>query len=278
MRWKNRMKTKYLFLDIDGTLVNFDGTMPKSTEEALIAAQKNGHKLIICTGRCCGQIYPWMLEKISFDGIISSSGARVKYGGKNVCARLFSREQLSYLTECFKKTGASGFVHFDNTLAATKADFDGINRQFDEINYSMEARKTLFGNLNIIDSIITDGVERVVYCGSSLELDAMRAFVGDEFVIDVFSLKGMPDTGGELNLAGVTKASGIEALIKHLGASMEDTIAFGDNWNDITMIRAAGYSVLMGNAPEAMKPEADYVTDSIDNDGIMKAFVHLGLI
>ena len=75
------MKTNYLFLDIDGTLVKFDGTMPKSTEEALKAAQKNGHKLILCTGRGCGQIDPWMLEKIAFVGIISSSGARVQYGG-----------------------------------------------------------------------------------------------------------------------------------------------------------------------------------------------------
>jgi len=272
------MKNKYLFLDIDGTLVNFDGTMPQSTLESLSAAQKNGHKLILCTGRCYGQIYPWMLEKIDFDGIISSSGARVKYGGKDICARLFSREQLSFLAKCFRETGASWFVHLDNALAATKADFDGINSQFDAINYPMEARKVLFGNLDIMDSVITDGVERVAYCGSSLGLDEMRALVGDEFVIDVFSLKGMPETGGEMNLKGVTKASGIEALIKYVGSDMADTIAFGDNWNDITMIRGAAYSVLMGNAPEAMKPEADFVTDSIDRDGIMKAFLKLGLI
>jgi len=272
------MKTKYLFLDIDGTLVNFDGTMPLSTEKALKAAQKNGHKLILCTGRGCGQIYPWLLKKIAFDGIISSSGARVQYGGELVCARIFTKKQLKHLSECFDKTGASALVHFADCIGATEKHIAGFHKQYTELGFTDEAREALLGSVRILDSLEVDGIERLAYCGSSLGLDDMRAFVGDEFIIDVFSLQGMPETGGELNLAGVTKASGIEALIKHIGADMADTIAFGDNWNDITMIRGAAYSVLMGNAPEAMKHEADYVTAHISDDGIMKAFLHLGLI
>ena len=50
------MNTKYLFLDIDGTLVGFDGVMPSSASEALKKAHENGHKLVICTGRQLSQV------------------------------------------------------------------------------------------------------------------------------------------------------------------------------------------------------------------------------
>ena len=56
------MNTKYLFLDIDGTLVGFDGVMPSSALEALKKAHENGHKLVICTGRQLSQVYPWLLK------------------------------------------------------------------------------------------------------------------------------------------------------------------------------------------------------------------------
>ena len=71
------MNTKYLFLDIDGTLVGFDGVMPSSASEALKKAHENGHKLVICTGRQLSQVYPWLLKEIPFDGLILSGGAMV---------------------------------------------------------------------------------------------------------------------------------------------------------------------------------------------------------
>lgn len=272
------MTGKYLFLDIDGTIVDFDCTMPESTETALKAAQKNGHKLIVCTGRCTGQIYPWLLEKIKFDGFITSSGARVCYNGKTVSEKLFSREQLEFVADCLNKTGASVYGHLDMGLVATKKDIEGIFRVFDSIGIARDAAASLLGGLNEVESIQTDGIERLVYCGASLGIDEMRSLLGDGYMLDPYSFKNMPDTSGEMNLAGVNKASGLHELINYLGADIKDTIAFGDNWNDITMIRAAGFSVLMGSAPDGLKPEADMVTDHIKNDGFYNAFVRLGLI
>ena len=64
------MNTQYIFLDVDGTLVDFEGQLPASAESALHMAQQNGHRLILCTGRQKSQIYPWLLQKIAFDGVI----------------------------------------------------------------------------------------------------------------------------------------------------------------------------------------------------------------
>ena len=76
----------------------------------------------------------------------------------------------------------------------------------------------------------------------------------------------------------VSKAQGLLKLCQHYGIDMEQTAAFGDSMNDYEIIRAAGIGVAMGNALEALKAEADYVTDDIDRDGVWKACCHFGWI
>ena len=57
-----------------------------------------------------------------------------------------------------------------------------------------------------------------------------------------------------------------------------EIMAFGDGENDIDMLQFAGVGVAMGNADEKVKAMADYVTDTVENDGIEKALRHFGLI
>ena len=66
-------------------------------------------------------------------------------------------------------------------------------------------------------------------------------------------------------------------LIRHT-LSPEETIAFGDGGNDISMLRFAGIGVAMGNAEDDVKASADYVTAGVDDDGIRKALSHFGLL
>ena len=67
-------------------------------------------------------------------------------------------------------------------------------------------------------------------------------------------------------------------MTKHLGLNPQHTMAFGDGGNDSSMIRTAGIGVAMGNAMDSLKREADYVTTSVDEDGIWNALRHYGLI
>ena len=83
---------------------------------------------------------------------------------------------------------------------------------------------------------------------------------------------------GDLSPAGITKKNAIDVLLKHLGRSVEDTIAFGDAKIDISMFELCNYSVAMGNAGPETKEAADYVTTDVDDDGIWNAFRYLKLI
>ena len=82
----------------------------------------------------------------------------------------------------------------------------------------------------------------------------------------------------DVNPAGLSKAEGIEKILGMIGASREEIIAFGDGGNDKEMLEYAGTGVAMGNAMDDLKTMADYVTLSVDEDGISHAFRHFGLL
>ena len=86
------------------------------------------------------------------------------------------------------------------------------------------------------------------------------------------------DTFADILPAGGGKPAGLAAMLDHLGLRREESIAFGDGGNDISMLEYAGVGVAMGNALPAVKAAADYVTDSVDADGVEKALQHFGLI
>lgn len=70
----------------------------------------------------------------------------------------------------------------------------------------------------------------------------------------------------------------MEIIAGHTGIELSECMAFGDGGNDISILRRAGTGVAMGNAGVTVKNAADYVTDSIDSDGVSRALRHFGII
>jgi Cof subfamily protein (haloacid dehalogenase superfamily) len=79
-------------------------------------------------------------------------------------------------------------------------------------------------------------------------------------------LDAMPPNGG--------KDTGIGKVLEHLGLTPEQAMAFGDGENDISMLEYAGIGVAMGNSSDKVKASADYVTSTVDEDGIARAVEH----
>jgi hydroxymethylpyrimidine pyrophosphatase-like HAD family hydrolase len=82
----------------------------------------------------------------------------------------------------------------------------------------------------------------------------------------------------DITAKGADKGEGILTLSARLGLDARYTMAFGDGGNDTSMIKAAGIGVAMGNALESLKREADYTTTSVDDDGILNALRHFGIV
>ena len=77
---------------------------------------------------------------------------------------------------------------------------------------------------------------------------------------------------------GSSKQVGVDKMLDYFGISLDESMAFGDGGNDVLMLKHVGIGVAMGNAEDEVKRAADYVTDSVDEDGVEKALRHFGVI
>lgn len=272
------MNRKLIFLDIDGTMVDFKTRMPETTQRVLKLAVDAGHSLVINTGRLAAQVYPWIFEKAHFDGFISSSGANILWKGEHIGCRFWSHEQVSTFCEAALSVGAAVFGYTEKSMIAMPGALEHQIEFFSRFGLERWQYRSLIDNVVIADPRDFDNIEKGIYIDSGHSISEMQRLMGDSFKIDEYSFGSIPPTSGEVTIRGVTKASAIDILCEKLGIPLSDTIAIGDGSNDIEMVSHAGVGIAMGNAVEPLKAVADYVTDDILSDGLAKAFERFELV
>jgi hypothetical protein len=114
------------------------------------------------------------------------------------------------------------------------------------------------------------------FCICSKEDSDLSGFM-DRFQND-FSFIDRGNHFYEVVPTGHSKASGIQFLMDYFGVPQEDTIAIGDSSNDMPMLEFAGLSIAMKKSDAIVLTTADYITDTVENDGIYKAMKHFDLI
>ncbi len=274
------MNTKFVFLDVDGTLVNFKAEVPRSTIEAMNKARENGHKMILATGRQKSQIYPWLLEQVKFDGILASSSAYIEIDGKAVFESRPTKEKFEKLIDFFEENGIHYYLQSKDVIYGNELSIRPILDALEEAQGKDEMLSGLFGTATILeDPKALTCIEKVAYDHSPFTTKELQDILGDYYYIVNYSIGDTEnDHHGEITFDGVHKGNGVKRYMELVGAPIEDSIAVGDSENDLEMIKAAGIGVCMGNGFAPVKEAADYVTTHIDEDGIFNAFQHLGLI
>ena len=178
------MDCKYIFLDIDGTLVDFQGKLADSALEALKTAKSNGHKLFVCTGRQRSQIYPWLLEKVDFDGAVCSSGAYVMADGECIAQHCFSKEYITFLSDYFTAAHTPYCVQTEHTLMLEKWCGDAIVEHYLADGIDRGKIDSLFGMTKIVESVPELTVaEKLIYYGAPKGLSDVAADLGDRFSV-----------------------------------------------------------------------------------------------
>lgn len=269
---------KVLFFDIDGTLIPFQKTMPESTKRALEKARANGHKIVICSGRSRAQLQN-SLDEVEFDGYVMDSGSYVEDHGKAIFQHIIENEELEFLIQELEMVGAIYSGQTASGVISTPRCIEGIAQFYKENGIPEEEIEKLC-NHRRIDKHITQrhDLEKFVYHKSAIDVNEMRMRIGDRFEVTELSFERVDPYSGEITAKGIHKASGMEKYLKLYGLSREDSVAFGDGPNDFEMIEYAGIGVVMGNGIDALKEKADYITASVEEDGIEKALMHLNLI
>ncbi|MDN7244327.1 Cof-type HAD-IIB family hydrolase [Planococcus shenhongbingii] len=254
---------KLLLLDIDGTLMNSKKEIPASAKEALIQARANGHELAIATGRGPFMIKR-VLKELNIDTFITFNGQYVVHKGDLIHKEALNTDTLSDIVEYAEQRDHPIVFLTDERMVSTIDYHPDIDEGIKSLKFPHPAM--------IEDFHLTHEVyQALLFCEEEEQKQYHETFKNMQFVRwHRVSCDIIPEGG--------SKASGIKHLIKATGHAIEDTIAFGDGLNDLEMMDIAGISVSMGNGHERTKELATHVTDHVDEDGLAKAFSHLGLI
>ncbi len=273
------MNTKYIFFDIDGTLLSHTYGISKGTLDTLERLRANGHKIFICTGRSKAYVDDY-IRRMPFDGFIYGAGAHVMVGKKTLYMSILPREEIEKMMEFFKAYNISFILEGPNY-----AFHDEAALKFFRERWVLQTSDTPYLSLHkLADEKILSVIS---YPDMTEEINKVSVFAKHEedleLIRDNFSSKyhiiSYPTTSsGEIIGEGVNKASGIKHMIRHFGVDLADCVAVGDSMNDYEMIRECGIGIAMGNADPKVKQIADFVTEDVNSEGIATAMRHYGLI
>ena len=275
---------KIIFLDVDGTLVDYEGRIPKSAIQAIRAARKVGHRVYICTGRSKAEVYQELWD-IGLDGMIGGNGSYVEDGGHVVLHQLITKEQCVRIVDYLHEKGLEFYLESNNGLFASERFEDASRTAIRE--YSRRKGKENPQQITVADvfpdmvyggELYRDDLNKVSYLLRSYQdfLDTKEMF--PDLENGTWGGAGEKALFGDLGVKGITKGNAVESLLTYLGAEKKDTIAFGDAKIDIPMFECCEIGVAMGSGGREAKEAADFVTDDVEKDGLLKAFEKLELI
>ena len=276
--------SKIIFIDVDGTLLDYENKLPQSAVKAIQQARANGHKVFICTGRSKAEVYDYIWD-IGLDGMIGGNGSYVEHQGQVIMHQLITKDQCCHIVDWLKERHLEFYLESNNGLFASENFEEKGNPVIKE--YCKRKGKDHAEQLTVRDvfpemiyggELYRDDVNKVSFILNSYQdhLDSIQEF--PDLKAGTWGGKGEIALFGDLGVKDITKAHAIDVLLNHLGAKIEDTFAFGDAKVDIPMLEYCHVGVAMKSGGDEIKAMADYVTDDVDQDGLYKAFVHFGLI
>ena len=274
--------SKILFIDVDGTLVDYQNNLPESAVNAIRRARARGHRVYICTGRSKAEVYPNIWD-IGLDGMIGGNGSYVEDHGTVVMHQLITLAQARHIVDWLHSRGLEFYLESNSGLYASEHfEEDGL-----KAIQEYSARKGRPSDITIRDAfpdmifgadLYRDDLNKVSYVLGSYQdyLDAQAEF--PDLENNTWGGAGETALFGDLGVKNITKSHAVHELLSYLVADISDTIAFGDAKIDIPMLECCAFGVAMGSGGEEIKSMADYITDDVDKDGLYKAFEHLNLI
>ena len=253
-----------IFFDIDGTLVSHETKkVPESAKRAVKELRKKGIKIFICSGRHKEEFKHLPLEGMEFDGYILLNGQMyLNAKGQYLEGRSFTPEATKFLVTMFEER---------------KEPLVLVNEQGHYMNFVSEKVKIA------LKEISTPLPKIKEYEGEELfQATAFFTIEKEQELLKILhpdlKLARWSTKGVDMISAYGGKAAGMKFFLEQLGINREETMAFGDAHNDLDMIAYAGIGVVMGNGCEELKGIGDYITASVEEEGIIKALEHFQLL
>ncbi|MBN1201491.1 MAG: HAD family phosphatase [Anaerolineae bacterium] len=256
---------RLIVTDLDGTLLNSDHEVSPLTENALRKAIAQGVLFTVATGKTYPSTLGWIRRFNICIPVICGNGTIVHApDGTILYEDPIPRELAIEAIHMAQSAGLVPIVYAGPGLLATKwdANIEVLVEHHEphpqivpDLAAALEAdhkpHKLLFMNEHDLDAVV-----------------AFQAALNAAFTGRAQVLRSGLASVVELLPQSATKGAALAFILEYLDIPAEQTISFGDNFNDLDMIRRAGIGVAMPHAPEAVRLKADYVTRSNDDDGV----------
>jgi Cof subfamily protein (haloacid dehalogenase superfamily) len=281
---------KCIATDMDGTLLNSLQKISRENKEAILKAQSQGIEVVVATGRSYQEAIYVLAEAGLSCPIIGANGAEVRSKEGEVISatpisKQLARSVAAKLTEkdvyfeVYTNVGAftidadKAVLILVNIIMSVNPD---VNRE--EITYAAGAR-VRDGLVHIIEAYET------IFGDDDYQIYKLLAFSNDadKLAAARISLEELAEltvtTSGHDNLEitnnRAQKGIALETFVTSKGIKLSETMAIGDNYNDVSMLERAGRAVAMGNADFYIKSLCDVITDTNDENGVGKAILEI---
>lgn len=269
------MKYKLICTDMDGTLLNDKHDISEENKSALIKAHNKGIAIAITTGRLFTSARAYS-DLIGFNvPIIAANGAYIRDSDKDSCIFncSFSYDELLFIYDTLKKNNLPSIFYTHDTAISEKPLAN--DHPYVIHNKMMPDYKINFCIKEDIKELLhkySNEISKVICIENNTEKHDTLLKVKEELKsTNLFEVVSSSSNNFEVMKKGISKGNAVKELAKSLNIDRSEIICFGDNENDLSMIKYAGLGVAMGNACQLLKDNADYITDTNINSGVAKA-------
>lgn len=256
------MEKKMICFDVDGTLQDtVYHQVCEKTKQALYQLKENGYYIVIATGRGLDSLTrTGVMEIIDWDGYVCNNGQVVLNREKKEIFHACIPPKLVEETLVLAKKLNYAVVLKSNPRIITK----------EPDNYVKQSQIYFQNVIPPVGKYTGQDVSAMIVYGP-LNYD-----YAPFFAIEGLTVLPGESTYADLTVAGISKATGIQKLMKLYDC--QEYVAFGDSLNDMEMFKEASLSIAMGQGNDLLKQNASYITTPIDEDGIYKACLHFHFI
>lgn len=260
------MKIKNLiFFDWDDTLSDFKtGIIPDSAISALQTLNQQANTVVAVASGRAAFFFQNKVKDFRLDAMVCTNGQYASLNGKVIYESFAKAEDRDRLIEVLKPFGGS--VMGIHSELGIKMYLYPTNPEI--LNHdSYQSLSTYGPSIESIDKvhILLAGYPEAADAAVQAALPQYQCHRYNGYMVDIIP-------------KNASKLAGIEVIAQHLGLELKDVYAFGDSHNDYQMIEGVGMGIALGNAKEEIKAIAQYVTTDLQDDGVYKALVHLGLL
>jgi len=278
---------KFIFTDMDGTLIGKNQEISRENRDAILKAQMSGIKVVAATGRSYNHtVQAFQKAGLQVPMICMNGALLVNESGEELSQTIIQAEKVKAISNILDSFNIYYEIytnkgHFSSkkdmalkSIATIMYNFSDKKISYEEFEKSLEKR-AYTSQIKFVESF------NKIFDITGIQFYKFLAFPNDKEIsnqirkkleeIEDIAVSSSGFNNIEINDKNATKGIALETFTKMYSSHPKEAMAIGDSYNDLSMLKVAGFSVAMGNAPKDIQAIAHFVTLKFDEHGFAKA-------